>query len=652
MADWTTHIKKNCAEDISRIAIGYPKERIIRIDVSKITESGNELWDAVLDNPDGEADQIRAALESILPLLPEGARHLGIIVRYYNVPQRKRIKHLRAKDEKHLMAIKALVKSVTETKPKVIRASFQCANLHETFVTPRGEDVPDPRRCSSAGCDSHSFEHFDARDIKIDQQWINIQDPIDEQNDGGQPSSIRCELLEDLCGNVFAGDRIIINGQYRSITVHKGKGMKARKDVYFDVNSLEINEREFDEVKYNDNDITEILEISKSGNLFDKIADSIAPSIITSVFGMRLLKRAIVLMLFEGVTHTGADGVVNRGHINVLVVSDPGMAKTKLLQFVSRIAPRGVLAVASTSTKVGLIAPVVRDESTGEYTIQAGAYAIASGGVLCLDEFSELSEDDCKYINEAMENGEAHINKAGINATIPTRASLLAACNPISGKFKGGNLEEQVKIPPPTLSRFDLIILMQDIIEEGMDTKLVKHITRNYSEGADMTGIIDPTILRKYISYGRKIVPKFTKGAKDIVEKYYLSIRKKQNLNVTNRQISSCLRLSEAHARMRLSETVEVEDAEAATDLFDMAINSVRSEKTEPNSKTVKKSKKDFLVSIVRECSDEKGLSKESAILDKMQEKSHDADTTRNLLDALAREGKLMNPSKGNWKVM
>lgn len=650
---WKRFLNRNNLLELREIESHYPRDRTITVDVGKV--NNNEVWDELMRVPLGQEDHILDAAKKILK--SEEHNYADLRIRYINIKRKKKIKELRTEDEVKLTSIKALVKRSSEIRPKVITAFFTCPANHIRVVHPKNDIIPIPRSCTSDGCDFRTFDHLDSRDIKINRQWLYIQDPLEDLTDGGAPSFLKCEMIDDLCGRVIAGDRVIINGVYRSIPkYHLGK-LTAGKDVYFDVRGIEINEREFEEVKVTESDEAKVRELAKSENLFDLMSDSVAPSIM----GMKLLKRAIILMLFEGVTRKLADGIVNRGHLNVLVVSDPSMAKTKLLRFVASIAPRGVFTNATTSTKVGLVAPIIRDETTGEYTVQAGAYMIASGGILCLDEVSELDKADFKYLNEAMEDGEAHITKGGLNITVKTRASLLAACNPIEGSFDNYRaLAEQVKIPESTLSRFDLKILLQDISSEVRDRSMIEHITQSHMEDQDMSGLISPDMLRKYIAVGRKLHPKLNKPSKAVIDDYYVKIRKEcgdtNKMKITPRQGTACIRLAEAHARMRLSENVEVEDARAAIELFDMCFRNVATDPTtgqldagrvdHRNKHTVV----DTLIKAIRDCGTPDGTATEKAIMEKMAK--FDPDKIRSLLRSLKNEGKLIEPRDGLWKVM
>ena len=650
---WQRHLHFNNREELDLIRNDYPKEKVITIDVSKILD--NAIWDETLRNPGGQEDDIRIAISETLPRIPDNYR--GVLVRWVSVTKKKRIRELRSRDEKKLLSIKALVKRVSEVRPKIVNATFQCPAGHMQQVNPRFDIILPPKRCVVDACDARFFEHLDPRDVKVDRQWLYIQDPLEDMTEGGQPSFLKCEMLDDLCGKIVAGDRVIVNGVYKSVPVYKNGALTTGKDVIFEVKGLEVSEREFDEVKLTDQEVDDLTVLSKTEGFKDRFIESIAPSIL----GMKLLKTAIVMQLFEGVTRKLKDGTTNRGHINVLAVTDPGMAKTKLLRFVASVAPRGVFTTATTSTKVGLIAPIVRDETTGEYTIQAGAYMIASGGILCLDEVSELDKSEFKYLNEAMEDGEAHITKGGLNITVKTRASLLSACNPIDGSFDPYRpFATQVKIPESTLSRYDLKILLADTSSEEGDRKMIEHITKTHMEDTVMDGFFDPATLRKFIALGRKIKPKLTKESKKIIDDYYVALRKETSegdtMKITPRQGTACMRLAEAHARLRLSDKVEVEDAEAATKLFDLCFRNVATDPITGKvdlSRIDHKPSRDSIVSAlfrtIKECGSGNGCQID-AIMKGMHK--YDPEKVQKLIRDLKNEGKLMEPRDGVIKVM
>jgi replicative DNA helicase Mcm len=334
------------------------------------------------------------------------------------------------------------------------------------------------------------------------------------------------------------------------------------------------------------------------------------------------------------------------------------MAKSVLLKFVSRILPRAIFTTATTSTRVGLVAPVVRDEITGEYTIQAGAYMLASGGILCLDEISELSSEDFKYFNEAMEDGEAHITKAGLNITVKTRCGLLAACNPTHGSFDmGANLADQVKIPDPTLSRFDLKILYTDKYDDEKDGIMVDHIADSYMNSNEDSTHISLEMLSKYVAYGRRINPVLKKEAVKTINDYYRSIRKDSvgMMKVTTRQVTAIIRLAEAHARMRLSTEVTVTDAEEAIWVFDKALRSVAGDGDGhiDMAKVERKHKfglVDTILKVIKNGTD--GKASEGEILMETAKHKYESEKVCRVIRELCNEGKIMQPKNGIYKVL
>lgn len=657
---WVRHLKRNNAYEMELIVNNYPKDKVLNIDVGRILNQ--EIWNKTLSQPNGVSADIKEALKQAVPYPETKWKHhnfSGVVVRFFNVTKKKKIRELRPNDEQKLIGIKCIVRKASSITPKILDALFVCSHDHPNHIYELNDGLKRPAFCSDRACDSKFFEHLVDSDITIARQWLYIQDPLDDLTKGGQQESLKCEVLEDLCGTAVAGDRIVINGQYKSTARWKGRTLLTSKDVYFETSGIEFEEKEFQDIKITDEDEKTIIALSKSENLFDKMAKSIAPSILK----MGLLKRAIVLMLFAGVPQVVKDGVGDRGHLNILCVSDPGMAKTKLLHFVASVAPRGVFANATTSTRVGLIAPLVRDETTGEYIVQAGAYMIASGGVLCLDEISELDSRDLKSLNEPMEDGFVHITKGGLNITVSTNASLFAACNPISGCFISGvPFAQQVNIPQSTLSRFDLKILLPDISEEGMDRDMIEHITNNHMEEQNTADLISANMLRKYIAYGRNIKPKLTKEGKKVIDDYYVNTRKDNigngdTMKVSPRQGTACIRLAEAHARMRLSDKVERSDAEAATDLFDLCLKNVA---TDPKTGKLDLNRIDYkekgffqdnLIKVVREQSID-GKAKETTIVDEMVMKGYQSDKVRRALNKMLDDGDLIRPNEGYFKVM
>jgi len=650
---WCRHLTKNNQQDITRIHQLYPLDHTITIDCTKILD--NDIFNAVLDSPKAQIEEIQSYAVSCGIF----NKDMKFDVRFVNIGKKVLIKDLRPdKDEKKLRSISCLVKRSSPLQSKIIKATWQCPAGHKTYTYPKHETVVKPKFCSSDGCRFRDLDHIEEYDTTVNRQYIYVQDPLENIGGDVQPKSIRCEVVGDLCNVVTTGERVILNGFYRTVPKYKDGNLQAGKDGYFEVNSIERGESAYDDVKWTEAEEKQILELAARPDVFDLVTDSIAPS----VMGMRLCKQAITLMLFGGVTKTMPDNTRRRGHINILIVSDPGMAKTVVLKYVEQVSPRGVYASGVTSSKVGLVAPIVRDELTGAYTIEPGPYMLAHGGVFCLDEANEISKEDAKYIGECMENGECHITKA-VNVIVKTEAPLLAACNPDDGIYDVNlGLAKQVSLPDAILSRFDIKIILTDEIRAGRDRELARFIGKTLRSGyKNRDGIILPGLLRKMIAYSRSINPELTDEVDALIEDYYEKIRieskSRNHMTVTTRQLLSIYHMAEAVARIHHHQKVMVEDAQKAIDIFDMAFRNVNTDqqgRLNPGMSEVK-GKEPLPVKIVNTIMEIGGDTKkasEMSVVNALKKEGYREETVMEKIRMLLREGKLMEPTNGLLKVV
>jgi replicative DNA helicase Mcm len=347
-----------------------------------------------------------------------------------------------------------------------------------------------------------------------------------------------------------------------------------------EVNFIENQQKELVEIEITPEDEKKILELAKSPNIRERITKSIAPSI----YGMEDIKEAIACLLFSGIPKVYPDGIRVRGDVHILLVGDPGMAKTQLLRFVTKIAPRAVYTTGKGSSAAGLTAAVVREKDTGEFYLEAGALVLADTGVAVIDEIDKMDAKDRVAIHEALEQQTVSIAKAGIVATLNARCSVLAAANPAFGRYlPNRTVAENVDLPVTLLSRFDLIFIIRDEPNLDKDKAIAEHITTLHAgevpEG--FADIIPPDLLRKYIAYARKnIKPVLTPEARERIVQFYIQMRTKSKepdspIAITARQLEALIRLAEAEAKMRLSPVVESEDADNAIRLFLKYLNSV-----------------------------------------------------------------------------
>src|SRR5438445_381726 len=319
-----------------------------------------------------------------------------------------------------------------------------------------------------------------------------------------------------------------------------------------------------------------IVEAAADPWIHRNLVSSLAPSI----YGYDDIKEGVLYLLFGGVPKHMPDGINIRGDSNTLIIGDPGTAKSQLLQYVSRIAPRGLYTSGRGTTAAGLTAAVLR-EKTGGMVLEAGAMVLADKGVACIDELDKMRPDDRVAIHEALEQQTVSVAKGGIVATLNARAAVLAAANPALGRYEPHkNINENINLPVTILSRFDLIFIIKDQPEPDYDSRMSEHILALHrSKVSPETAPFAPDFLRKYISFAKRITPVLTPEAVIELRDFYLKMRSKGGeeaaVAITPRQLEALVRISEARARAFLRDSVTVEDAKSAIRIMTVSLSDV-----------------------------------------------------------------------------
>jgi len=685
-SDWSRFLKSRYKKELGELGREYPHRRSLYIDyreIEKFGKPGITLADELLENPGKVLEDVWDAIKSNqLIRTKDGKEPRGINIRFKNLPQKLGVRNIRSDDINRFISVEGILRKTTEVRPRIVEAVFKCPAGHFTYKKQKYGKFIEPEGCATDGCTFRKLELLPKRSRFVDSQKLRVQESPEGLRGGEQPQTLDIDVTDDLAGRVSPGDRVIINGILRSMQ-RMIRGEKSTVfDIFLECNSIEIQEKEFEEVDIDEHAEDEIRELSRDPLIYRKITHSIAPTI----YGSEDVKEAIALQLFGGIAKEMPDGSHLRGDIHVLLIGDPGIAKSQLLRYIVKLSPRAIYTSGQSSTSAGLTATAVKDEfGDGRWTLEAGALVLADMGVAAVDEMDKMQKEDRSALHEAMEQQTISVAKAGITATLKSRCALLGAANPKYGRFDMyGDIADQINMPPTLLSRFDLIFIMADQPEPRRDLAIAEHILKTHSIGeliqqhnkTPIPGVtqeyidqqlsqvkpdIDPTLFRKYVAYAkRSCYPILSAEAKEALVNYYLKLRGIAEPNkpvpVTARQLEALVRLGEASARIRLSNTIEQSDAERVIHIVDACLRQIAYDaKTgsfdiDKVATGISKEKRDIVRVIKDAIRDIGGEGKRAAIdqvIEVASQKGFARDKVREGIDMLLRNGEAMEPKNG-----
>ncbi len=580
--------------EIGDLAQKYPTEqKSLYLDWQDIYRFDPDLADDVQNHP----EELRECAEEALRLydLPVDVKLGQAHVRIHNLPESTDIRELRADHRGQLISVQGIVRKATDVKPKITQAAFECQRCGTlTRIPQQTGDFQEPHECQ--GCERQGpFRiNFDQSEF-IDAQKIRVQESPEGLRGGETPQSIDVNIEDDITGEVTAGDHVRVSGVLKLDQQGSDQDQSPMFDTYMDGFSVEIEDEQFEEMDITEEDKQEIIELSSREDIYDEMVGAIAPSI----YGYDREKLSMILQLFSGVTKHLPDESRIRGDLHMLLIGDPGTGKSQMLSYIQNIAPRSVYTSGKGSSSAGLTAAAVRDDfgDGQQWTLEAGALVLADQGIAAVDELDKMAADDRSAMHQALEQQEISVSKAGINATLKSRCSLLGAANPKYGRFDQYEpISEQIDLEPALISRFDLIFTVTDQPNEEKDRNLADHILRtnyagelhthrvesntsNFSDEEvenvtdDVAPTIEPELLRKYIAYAkRNCYPTMTEEAREEIEDFYVDLRTQgadedAAVPVTARKLEATVRLAEASARVRLSDKVTAEDSQRVIDI-------------------------------------------------------------------------------------
>ena len=541
-----------------------------------------EIETMFTDNPDRILEAFSVAVKEALGTrFPAYAEKIKdeIRIRLVNYPLERSLRQINAETIGTITSVSGMVVRASEVKPLAQELLYVCPDGHPNRIMRiKGMNVSTPARCDNTECKHREFELKPEDSRFIDFQILRLQELPEDLPPGQLPHYIDVTIKQDLVDNARPGDRIVLTGIVR-IEQEPVAGVRAGHSGLYRLriegNNIEFlggrgnkTSRKIEREEISPEEEKMIKALAQSSDVYERLIDSFAPHIQ----GQKIIKEAILLLIVGSNQRLLVDGSKIRGDINVFLVGDPGTAKSEMLKFCSRIAPRGLYTSGRGSTAAGLTAAVVRDK-TGIMMLEAGAVVLGDQGLVSIDEFDKMKPEDRSALHEVMEQQSASIAKGGIVATLNARTSILAAANPMYGKYDPfKNITENVNLPVPLLTRFDLIFVVRDIPSRDRDEVIAKHIIELHTpKGTDRRSVIDVDLLTKYLAYAKRLSPTLTKEAEQKILDYYLQMRNVESdemITVTPRQLEGIIRLSTARARLLMKNKVEEEDAERAISLI------------------------------------------------------------------------------------
>jgi len=528
----------------------------------------------------------------------------------------------------NLVCLEGIVTKCSLVRPKVVKSVHYCPatskTMERTYTDLTSFDAyPSTAAYPTQDEEGNKLETEYGLSKYKDHQTITVQEMPEKAPAGQLPRSVDIIADNDLVDLCKPGDRVQVIGSYRAMPGKQNGYTNGTFKCLLIANNIALLSKEVTP-SITGEDVAKCKKFAKAKDVFSMLAKSLAPSI----HGHEYIKQALLCQLLGGVEKNLPNGTRLRGDINLLLIGDPSVAKSQLLRYVLHTAPRAITTTGRGSSGVGLTAAVTTDQETGDRRLEAGAMVLADRGIVCIDEFDKMTDMDRTAIHEVMEQGRVTISKAGIHARLNARCSVLAAANPVYGRYNPFKTPmENIGLQDSLLSRFDCLFIMLDTIDVDSDRKIADHVVRMHryrdpkeSDGqvletqaeadvlstrdlADSTTedeetpmyekydallhgnsrkktdkIVSVQFMKKYIHIAKCIRPVLSKEASDMLADEYANLRASdfeadvaRTQPVTPRALETLIRLATAHAKSRLSKTIEEQDAEVAIQLVQFA---------------------------------------------------------------------------------
>ncbi|EFD92703.1 MAG: MCM family protein [Candidatus Parvarchaeum acidophilus ARMAN-5] len=568
-------VNKRLSENIKEVLT--TNKNAIVLDFDEIDQFSPELGDSVLKQPEETLDTIKYFVnETSIP-----HKALDIEIRVKNLPKNAQmlVREIRSKHIGLLVQVQGLIKTAASVRPVASAIDFECQSCgHITKVEQKDMTQKAPSICTNCG---KKGRFKSVKKYLVDTQRITLEEAPEDLEGGEQPEHINIILKKDLVDpkferNIIPGNKVIVSGIINESAIYYPSGKRSNtSDTFISASFVEAVEQGYEDVLVTKEEEMAIRELANDKMIYNKLKNSIAPNI----YGHDNIKEAIVLQLFGGVRKIAASGnSVIRGDMHILLVGDPGTSKSSMLKYIAGIAPKARYVVGMGSSAAGLTATIVKDDATRSYILEAGALPLTNKGLLMIDELDKMNKDDRVAMHEALEQQTISISKANIHATLSAQTSVLAAANPKMGRFNPFDvISAQIELPPTLINRFDLIFILKDRPDKETDMLIAQRILEANKDINKNKPEIPPNIMKKYIAFAKQnIKPKLSMEAMKAIEEFYLKLRAQYStegdevkpIPISARQLEAIVRLTEASAKVKLSDYATLEDAKRAIDLM------------------------------------------------------------------------------------
>jgi replicative DNA helicase Mcm len=558
-------------------------QKHINIDFHHLAGFHIDLAQHMLEQPEELLKTAELAIERLN--LSGDTKQFFLRVKHLPASQHIIIRNIRSKHIGKFIQVEGVIRQKGDVRPQVTSAKFECPSCGNVMniVQLDHKKFLEPTQCS---CGRKGGFRLLSKEL-VDVQKLVLEEATENLDGGEQPKRFNLMLRHDLVSPISEkktnpGSKILVTGVVNEIPINLYSGAKSVEfDLILEGNFILPIQEEFSSVKISQEEEKEIKEFSQNSP-FKRLVASFAPTI----YGYERIKESLILQLLGGVIKPRSDGVRTRGDIHVLLIGDPGAAKSQLLKRVSKIAPKSRFVSGKGASGAGLTASVVKDEFLKGWALEAGALVLANQGIACIDELDKMSDEDRSAMHEALEQQTITISKANIQATLRSETTVLAAANPKFGRFDPYEmLAKQINLPPALISRFDLIFAVRDIPDKEKDDKIAEFILRLHQDVTRADNVeLNTDFIKKYIAYAKKnCIPKLTDEALEEIKTYYVKIRNMggegesgiKAVPITARQLEALVRLTEASARTRLSPKATKDDAKKAIELLHYTLGQI-----------------------------------------------------------------------------